>query len=268
MLLAMRAGRGRAPPPGAHRREPRHGIRRRHRAALPAHLQRDGRRREPRGAPDGQGAAPGRSTRRPACWTARPRCSRPSARAVRGQGQEAGRSRRGRSAGRSGAGRARAWRCGSRWSGATRELAACSTRPWPRVGRGAGRLVEVTGEPASARPGSLEELRERPRADAAARDVRGLHSVDALRRLARAPAPAHRRAAGRIRTTSCSSACGRSSGRGTPSCCRGCRCSRSPSTSTCRRRAEVGELAPAFRRARAARRRCGASCATGCAGRR
>ncbi len=59
------------------------------------------------------------------------------------------------------------------------------------VGAGNGRLIEIVGEPGVGKTRLLEELRERVRrVPAAARDLRGVHGLDALRRLARAAARA------------------------------------------------------------------------------
>ena len=53
----------------ARRREPRRGLRRRHRPAVPADVHGHGRRGEPRRAADGQGEAGTRSSTVPPCWS-------------------------------------------------------------------------------------------------------------------------------------------------------------------------------------------------------
>ena len=149
--------------------------------------------------------------------------------------------------------------------GRTARAGGCSTTRWPRVAtrhRAAGRDHGRAGHRQDATDGGA--ARARTRADAPARDVRGVHGVDAVRRLARAPAPAHR-ASGRTPTTSSSSACGPPSARGTPTCCPGCRCSRSPfevDMPATRRGRAAGARVP---RARGCTRSSCASCATGCA---
>ena len=205
-------------------------VRGRHRPALPPHLHGDGRRRQPRGAADGARRRPARALR-----DARGRSSA-RARASR-------RSRSSRS-------RSRARRCRSRRSrvGRGARPRAAARRPcpmrFPLIGRdararrrsrarsttrsrGRGRLIELVSEPGMGRSRLMEEVRDR------AEGVRVLHATcepytaaHAVRDLARAAAPAARRAPG---TTPTSSSLARlrahARARRPERCCRGCRCS-------------------------------------------
>ena len=246
-----RSTRGRAAA-GAHRRQPRQRVRRRHRPALPAHLQRDGRRGEPRCARHGEGAGRGALLDRRACSTARRRTS--------------ARPRWSRSASRARPSRCQAWSVGrpvsarrgprspsaSRWSGASARSRR-SPAALDDARAGSGRLVEIVGEAgigktAARRTSCTSAPRDLARA---ARDREAFTRIDAVRRLARAAARGARRRLGGQRRRSCSRgspACVERAAR--PSCGRGCRCWRCRSTSTRRARPEVDALAPEFRRAR------------------
>ena len=220
----------------AHRRHPRAAVRRRHRAALPPHLHRDGRRGQPRGAADGERAA-GRDLRdAAACWSARARGSRRRALEplrVKGKALPV-------EAVAVGAVRARPRRGARRRAGA---LPARRPRPRARPDRARARrrpararAPDRAGE--RARDGPLAAdgggARPRRRRAGAARDLRAVHGDDAVRDLARAAAPACSAWTRTTPTTSCSRGCARRSSATTRRCCRGCRCS--PTRSTSRRR--------------------------------
>ena len=200
---------------------------------LPAHVHGDGRRREPRRAPDGEGGAgthlcDGRRAR-PLEHAVRDH----RARAVHGQGQGAA----GRGMGRAGHRVAHA---------------AVALQPLPLTGRDAELATSARGARrprGRARAAVRDRRRSRHRQDAAARGaarrrdglpqaargLRGLYRVDAVCRVAGAPAGALASAATNP-TTRWRRASAKSSPALAPDSCRGCRCSPSPSTSKSRRR--------------------------------
>ena len=157
MLLALRRDdRWQPAAPGAHRRQPRERVRRRGRAALPAHLHGHGRRREPRGTGHGERAGRRAPLRLPGVLDRSPTHFRDDPpRAVRGQGQ--GQARAGMVGRAAGLRAARA----PPWRSAFRSSAARAKSPrWP------ARSMTRAREPAassrsSARPGSARPASRR-----------------------------------------------------------------------------------------------------------
>ena len=252
MLLALRrivdAGPAAAAP---HRRDPRAAVRGRHRAALPPHVHGDGRRRQPRGAADGEARRRARSIATPlvlerSSTRFETTALEPFARqgqGAAGRGVLVGAVVRGGDAARG--------PVPVRFPlvGRDRELEQIA-QALDDARRGRGRLIELVSEPGMGRSRLMEEVRDR------SDGVRVLHATCEPYTMTTPYATWReplRQVLGVTRTTpteSCWSDCARPRARRPVAAADGCRCSPTRSTSRRPPARRSTQLAPEFRAAR------------------